>query len=224
MIKIVVLIGLIYFSILTFGQNKNAIRLLDIEYSININNFQNQKNGINGKTGFGASIYRIWFTEKKYNLISGLVFNKLTFFDDYVKGGRYYDYENITFNIFSFSIPLFLRYNFGRKYKLFIESGPLIDIVPLIKGKGIKNNYTPFPPYYTKDHSTVIENFDHDKIKYGINIGTGLIFPIKNFNPIMGLYYHKDCKFKNNMDEDILLNYFILKLLISFHYSKLLKK
>jgi hypothetical protein len=141
-----------------------------------------------GETGFGLSIRKIWFDAKKVNLISGLLFEKTKYHEDYLLCGPNCSYRDINFSLYSFSIPLMARLNFGKKHIFFIEGGPTIDVIPINHGKGTYHIYDMLTGVSSENE--ISGNFDHDYLYLGVNSGLGIIFPLSTINLLASLHYH----------------------------------
>ncbi len=204
--NIIIIIGIYFISTPLFSQN-NA-KISPVELGLGINRLTTH-NGANTKIGFGLSVKKIWFSQKKLNLISGVVFEKTKYFDDYVNGGNYYHYKNMTFNIYSFSVPLMLRVNTGNACRFFLETGPSFEIIPLKYGKGIEVTY---PPTSNTTETEMSGDFDHDYIDFGANVGLGFVFPVNNLKIVISSTYHNSLKYLFSNQQDELTEYLTLKL------------
>ena len=197
------------FCLLNFDLfSQESLKIPTIELGLGVNHLT-KFNDVDTKIGFGLSVKRIWFPEKKINLISGLIFEKTKYFDDYVQCGQYCNYRDMKFNIYSFSIPLMLRANIGKIYKIFLETGPAFEIVPFKYGKGIEVTYPPM--------SSIVENeisgdFEHDLTDFGVNVGLGFIFPVNNLKLIFGSTYHNSIKALTQKKHNEFSEYFTLRL------------
>ena len=194
----------------SFGQDNPKTQ--KFELGVGINHLLS-KNEVEPKPGFGISIKRIWFSEKTINIVSGLLFEKTKYLDDYDQCGHYCYYKDMKFNVFSFSIPLMLRVNAGKKYKLFFETGPALEITPLKWGKGIE---VLDPPLSTATESEISGDFEHDITGFGMNIGIGISFPVKNYRFVLASTYHNSIQSIIEDQQNELTEYFTVKLGISW--------
>ncbi len=175
------------------------------------------KNEIEPKPGFGVSIKKIWLPGKKINIVSGLLFEKTKYLDDDVQCGHYCYYKDMKFNVYSFSIPLMLRANTGSKYKLFIETGPALEIIPLKWGKGIE---VLDPPLSSATENEISADFEHDIIGFGMNIGFGISLPVNNHRIVLGAAYHNSIQSIIDEQQNEFDEYFTVKLGISVKSTK----
>ncbi len=203
-----IVLALTIFLLSSNSYCQNSIRIPTIEIDIGINHLLGN-NEIEPKLGFGMSIKRIWFSDNKINLVSGLLFEKTKYFDDYVQCGHFCHYENIKYNIYSFLIPFMLRANAGKKYRLFIESGPTFEVIPFKWGKGTEISYSPLS---NTSETEISGYFEHDLTDFGVNIGIGIIFPINNYNFIFISTYHNSFKSIFDKQQNELTEYFIVKI------------
>lgn len=187
---------------------QDTIRTPTFEIKFGINHLSDRKE-IETKSGFGISLKRIWFSDNRINLVSGLLFEKTRYFDDYMQCGHFCHYENMKFNIYSFIIPLMARANAGNKYRFFIESGPSFEIIPLKWGKGTEVSY---PPPGNRSETGISGDFEHDYTDFAANIGFGFLFPVNNYNFIVSSTYHNSFKSIFNNQENELTEYFTVKI------------
>jgi hypothetical protein len=188
---IVLIIFIALFSSFTYSQNNegNNFKFPPLEIGLNINQLKANDKDIENKMGFGVSICRIWFPEKRISIVSGLLFSQTRYFENYISSGQYSNYKDMTFSLYSFSVPLLLRANFGHTYKIFAETGPSFDLMPVLRGNGIEVTY---PPIGNNYETKISGGFDHDLTAFGANFGIGLKFPLKSLKMIIGSSYHCD--------------------------------
>ncbi len=201
MVKNLLIILISFLQLSLFSQNNDIKNVnkpysIDLEINLGINRFLIEGNGIQSKYGCGLSIYRVWFNDKWYNIISGIIINELRFFDDYIQESHFSHYENMRYNIVSFSVPVFFRANIGDQYKFFIETGPSLEPVLLELSKGEYYSYPPYKNSYFNADSDIL--FKYPDI--GANIGTGIKLSFDNIELIFSGTYHMRaaCLFKKN--------------------------
>lgn len=183
---LIIIIGLLRLT--SFSQD--SLKHQAIEINIGMNHLIGNSELL-PKPGFGVSLKYIWFTNSRINLVSGILFEKTKYYEDNVQCGHFCHYKNMTFNIYSFSIPILVRANTGKHYKVFFELGPSFDIIPIKWGKGTKITYSP-PDNPTE--TAVSGDFDHNITDFGLNMGIGLIVPINKRRFIVMTTYHNSIK------------------------------
>lgn len=206
--RLIVVLFLILTSKFSFCQD-SSFKISPVEVGFGINSLTYDNNEIDSQIGFGVFVRRVWFSENKFNLVSGLLFEKTKYFDDYVRCGHYCHYKNMKFNIYSFSIPLMLRVNTGKQYKMFLETGPTFEIIPIKYGTGVKVLY---PPMGDEIQTEISGRFEHDSFDIGANIGVGVIFPLNNYKIIMSSTFHSSISSVFESQHNDLSKYFSLKI------------
>jgi len=131
------------------------------------------------KPGFGIGAYNAFFNQKRCNLLVGLEFNWNGQFRK--EKGKGYEYRYVDTKNY-FSIPIYFRVNFGKKYKFFIEPGIFFD--PVVFGR-VKS--------YHKE-STSGTNYKSNEVKlynpdFGISGGVGMRIPIKQYEILLKCDY-----------------------------------
>lgn len=181
---ILVFIILAFFNSASFAQ-KEIIKSL--EFGISINHLTGI--GDTGKAGYGLSIRKIWRYPNRINIISGLLFEKTKFLEDYVPAGPNNHYSDLTFSMYYFAVPFMARINFGKKFRIFCEAGPALEIIPLKYGKGTSYSYQSLTA--TTDISEVSDDFNHSYLILGANAGLGILIPMPGFMLITGASFHE---------------------------------
>ncbi|MCD4679229.1 MAG: PorT family protein [Bacteroidales bacterium] len=210
----IILINFVLWLIIFPSYGQNNVKIRTIELGLGINHLTKNSEA-DPKIGFGLAVKKIWFSEKKINLISGLNFEKIKYFDDYIQCGQYCNYKDMKFNIYTFSIPFMLRVNMGNTYKVIIEAGPTFEIIPLKYGKGIEVTY---PPASSTTETDISGDFEHDFTDFGANIGLGFLFPVNNLKIIISSTYHNSITSLIQMQHDELAEYLSIKLGFLINY------
>lgn len=179
---------LLFISLHSFGQWP------PLEISAGFNQLFIKDDGIKTKLGFGASVKRMWFPDKRFTIVSGLSFEKTKYHVDHIQitesiqNGQKTYYEDMNFSVYTLAIPLMVRINVGTKYRVFLEMGPALEIVPVKHGKGTGVNYSPMNPTYK---TKISKTFDHDLTDFGALVGAGFIFPVNSYRFVVSSHYHK---------------------------------
>ena len=190
----------------SFCQNSNKTQVIEVGLGIN---HLLDKNEFSPKIGFGFFLKNIWFYDSRINLVSGLLFEKTRYLDEYDHCGFYCYLEDMNYDIYSFSIPLLLRVNTAKKFRLFFESGPTFEFIPFKYGSGTEVSF--YPP----DSWSRIEisgDFQHDLIDVGAIIGFGIVFPINDHDFLLTSTYHNSFKSIFDKQNNTLTEYFTVKI------------
>jgi len=164
-------------SLFSFGQGDSAF-FID-EYRISVNETNLHDNNTNDGIGFGLGVYHSFSTDKNASIIIGLEYNrtvqeKRVMFED----PNAYS-TNVNYYINSLSVPLSVRYCFGKKSKAFIEAGPYFDFNFSSTKKGTMR-------LFNEDGVEILNYNFYDKVEienfnYGISFGVGLIIPVSKY-------------------------------------------
>lgn len=201
----------------SYSQENNKKSAIEIDFGIN---HLLSKYDIETKTGFGVSIKKVWFSETRFNLISGILFEKTKYYKAYDQCGHFCHYEDMTYNLYSFAIPLMLRANAGEKYRVFIQIGPAFEITPLKWGKGIEVLY---PPNTNTTEAEISADFEHEIIDFGANLGIGITFPIKHHKFVLTSAYHSSIQSIFSDQQHELTEFFAIKIGIIMNFSNSMK-
>ena len=203
---------LLFISHLAFSQTKS---FLPVEISIGGNQLLSNDE-ITPKNGINLSVLKISRLDKRINILTGLSFASIRYYDAYINCGHFCYYKDMNVSMYELSIPIFVRLNTGNKYKFFFESGPSLEIVPIKSGKGIEVSSLPTSVSSTEKDVTI--NLDHETIDLGLTIGLGCIVPIYEQSLVLSLVYHNSYKSFNNTTT-MLSEYFSFSLGIIFNTS-----
>ncbi len=190
----------------THAQNNKNLLFDEINISVN-RTFFNDTNTTN-KYGFGIGIFHSWFSPKTLNLTFGFDYNKTNQKKDYIHAGYKTYYEYITYTINTFSFVLLFKVNFGRRIRLFFETGPCCDVVWKVNEKGKMTRYGS-TGYIDRDASG-FNLFD-----YALIAGIGIKIPVKKIVIILKTDYHYDFKNHNYVNN----NYGKFVIGLKYNYS-----
>ncbi|MCB0824139.1 MAG: hypothetical protein KDC09_15685 [Bacteroidales bacterium] len=203
-------IFIVVFYVHSISYSQEKIKLPINEISLGVNRLISNKYQYEPRFGYGVSIKKIWFKENQANLVSGLLFEKTTYVEQNPPcAGVFCSINELIYNVYSFSIPLFMRFNTGNNYKLFIETGPAFEIVPLKWGIGTE---TVTLPNQEQIEIKISGDYSHDIINIGANFGVGFEFPVKSVRFVIITYYHDSIKYWVTSKRDYLSKYFSCKL------------
>ena len=146
--------------------------------------------GLEPGTGFGIAVRKYWFAEKSVNLISGLVVEKTRYKQDFLLCGHFCSYRDMTFDIYTISIPLLVRVTtIGNKIAFFLEAGPALELTPIKWGRGTEILQ---PPLSIQSKEEIRGAFDHERIGIGANTAVGVSVPVTNHKIIFAAGYHRN--------------------------------
>jgi len=209
-------------SFLVYCQNNDVQKsiLFPIETSISENQLVSNGNNVRNQMGFGVSVCRIWFSEKRFNLVSGLMFDETRLykkegFKDYYSALSICSYTNMQFTLQSVSIPLYLRANFGHTHRFFIEIGPSFVFDSKLQGKGTEEIFPFNASSYKKE---VSKGFEGLAIPFGANIGAGFKFSVKNIKMFVESSYH--CYLISVSQDGTNLNYRYVSIKLGLYFDK----
>lgn len=155
------------------------------EFNLSVNKVVLQGEENEGLFGFGLGAYHRFMDEKKLNLILGFEYNMTRQFIKSLYEGHSATAKDLTYTMNCLSIPLGLRFNMGKKTKLFIEGGGFADLMIYSKRTGTLCTYS----YDAENH--LIENKQpiDEKVSlssgYGLYLGMGVQIPMSGFELII---------------------------------------
>jgi hypothetical protein len=178
------------FSQETDGDKKEEAVEVDLFFneftaSINMTTVQNDNtsNGIGG----GLGIYRSWRNNKIVNIVHGLEYNYSSQTKDRVyEGSSYAYYDNVKYKMHNISVPVLVRFSFGEKTKLFVETGGFMEFGLGSKREGV---------YKTTNQDgapldiNVKEDANLKYFNYGFSAGFGARIPVSKVDLLIKLDY-----------------------------------
>lgn len=170
-------------------QNDKTNSLKGLELYLSTNNSKI----VNSSLSFGVGANIVLFSQKPFNFVVNIFdFNNLVY---------YYRSERSNLGMLSIVSPN-VRYNFGKRTKLFLELGLCYNMY-------LYDNYV-YPP-----NNRIYDKYVYDN-NFGLNAGIGLKIPIKERN----IFIKTDCKWvyesHNGGDSDIFLLYYRIVLGFAF--------
>jgi hypothetical protein len=180
--------------------SQNKVDIFFNEFCASINRSNVKDYNTKDKLGFGLGIYHAFLNDKMINILVGLELNRLCQFKISMYGGHFSHRSNVTYNTNYLSFPLGLRLNFGKKNKLFIESGGFADFT--LSGNSTGTLYTYYP-----DENIQISEFENKgglPSSFGISFGLGIIIPISKLSLIIKGDYNiglNDLKYSGAYEE-----------------------
>jgi len=172
-------------SYLSFSQEKK-FPLIFNEFTASVNRTAVQSANISDRFGFGLGLARTWFDTHWANLVIGLSYDKISFFQKTAYIGHFASYNDITYNLHSFSIPVMGRFNIGKKVKFFLETGPFLELNMSGNRKGTFSSTSPVVdpiPLIKK------EKYGVSGINGGVTAGIGTRIPVKSNELLIKLNY-----------------------------------
>ncbi len=170
-------------------EKKNSI--LFNEFSISVNRTDLGKYSSNNKTGFGFSTLFTARSAKRINILFGIEYNNTKYYANLIGISHFSYVSDATYSINTLSIPFFLRTNFGKKIKLFVELGGFLDFNLFCSSRGVEHTYYPNNNnqikysernYYAVSSSVTGFNF-------GPSLGVGINIPISKYSFILKTDY-----------------------------------
>lgn len=134
---------------------------------------------IPARYGFGAAYLIVMRQDKIVNITSGLEFNYTEQFKDHIYGGRYGNYDDVTYKINFVTLPLALRINFGKEKRFFVEPGFFGDFVISSKMEGSQTVYS-YDEGNFSSHTFEISREANLSSTFGLSFGLGFRRPVKN--------------------------------------------
>ncbi len=132
------------------------------------------------KPGFGLGIYHAHEFKNYFAIVGGLEYNMTKQWLDWGVGSSHYYERDVTYSFNYTSIPLLFRFSAGKKFKLFIESGGILDLFIITKTSG--KAYSVTPDGRTMLDGDQFSRWNDFKIaNYGFNAGIGFQIPCKGF-------------------------------------------
>lgn len=182
------------------GQDTIPFFLDEISLSVNRTNLNDKFT--KDKNGFGIGAYHSFLPDKTINIQLGFEFNRLSIFKKLMYSERFSHYTDLTYKIYSVTIPLGLRINIGNKLKFVIETGGYCDNVIYANQKGIK--HTSFPDsslrYLIYKEYQINENAGVGS-SFGLYLALGIKIPVAKYELIIKPEYKRGI---NNFKDDSL--------------------
>jgi hypothetical protein len=167
---------LIIIPINVYGQEKRDWFFDEINISVNRTNLKN--NNTDDRNGFGLGVARSFMSEKRFNILFGMEYNRTSQFKKSIYEGHFKSSKDVTFTLNCISVPFGVRYCFGNKLKVFVDSGIFTDIMIQSNQKGTRQNYY----YDNTQHLVYKETPFNEKAQLqtsaGISFGIGTRIPI----------------------------------------------
>jgi len=148
---------------------------------------------IKNKYGFGISNEYPNKLTKQMEFILGVKFNMISFWKNAEYVSRFSSYYDVTYYIYSLSIPLKIRISTPGKIKFFVSAGGYgsLSLGGRVNGMIKIINFSPFP-YMTITRKKIKEKVYPPPFKFGALINTGIMLPAgKNLLIIKAGYYHE---------------------------------
>lgn len=174
-----------FLSFLSFSQ-KEKFPLIFNEFTVSVNRTTVQNVNTNGRFGFDLGLARTWFDTYWANLVIGVSYDKISFFQKTAYIGHFASYNDITYNLHGFSIPVLGRFNRGKKVKCFLETGPFVDFYVSGNRKGTFSSISSGadPNTFMKKEKYVLSG-----INGGVTVGIGTRIPVKSNELLIKLNY-----------------------------------
>lgn len=183
------------------------------EFSVSINRTELMNNNTENRFGFGIGAYRSFMPEKLISIIFGFEFNRTNQFKKSLYESHFANSMDITYHLNSLSIPLNSRINFGRRIKLFIETGIFLDLYISKIRDGVmytyeinKQNQIEYKVFNFKGDANIL-NFN-----YGPSIGMGLMIPLSKYKINLLVEYKSGLRTLYDYRDHIKNKYLQLKL------------
>lgn len=184
------------------------------EFSASINRTDLMNNNTENRIGFGIGAYRSFMPEKFISIIFGFEFNRANQFKKSLYEHHFANSRDITYHFNSLSIPLNSRINFGRRIKLFIETGIYFDLYISKTRDGVmytyeinQQNQIEYKVFNFKSDAKNISNFN-----YGPSIGMGLMIPLSKYKINLRVEYKSGLRTLYDYGDRIKNKYLQLKL------------
>lgn len=157
------------------------------EFTASINMTMVQDGNTNNGVGGGFGVYRSWRNDKMINIVHGIEYNYSAQTKERVyEGSSYAYYDDIHFRMHNISVPLLVRFTFGERTKLFLETGGFMEFAVGSTRKGIyKTNDADGLPW----DMPVNEEANLKYFNYGFSAGMGTRIPVKGVDLLLKVDY-----------------------------------
>jgi hypothetical protein len=139
------------------AQSKISDFVNEISISGNTTDVKDQ-NTLN-RYGFGIGLLHTKQKDKYYALLTGVELFYTSQFKKYEYNGHFSGYSNLTYHFINLSIKVAPRLQFGKKNKLIVEFGPILDLPLNSYYTATVSSFDPFTMKYTSEN--VSEKFDN---------------------------------------------------------------
>lgn len=157
------------------------------EFSVSVNSSMVSNSNTSNKIGGGIGVYKVWRNGKHLSIINGLEYNFSSQLKNRVyENSNYAFYNDLNLQMHFLSIPVSVRYSFGKATKLFVEGGIFADINLGSRRRG---------DFHTEDADgaplilSVNEEANLNTFDYGPTIGLGALVPVRGLNLLLKLDY-----------------------------------
>jgi hypothetical protein len=223
--KLIFYTACIIFTLPVLAQNEKQPFPFD-EFTISANKTTVADANTSDRFGFGAGVYHTFLKQKKINLISGVEFNNTSQFKKLgTYSSKFASSYDITYHVYSVSIPFSARFNFGKKTKFFMEAGAYIDLNfgSNMKGRIVsaRSEIDSTGHYYFVVHEGQLDTgADLKFLNAGASGGIGVSIPL---NSKIDLILKSDYRFgiRNLIDTDAFFNRY-LRLVVGLKWNRIL--
>ena len=179
----IIIISIVLLPSISFGQIDTVTAINEFKLAINRTNIQDSYS--ENLFGFGLGVYHVFLQNKKVNLVTGLEYNRTNQLKKSIYDGHFAHKTNVTFNINCISIPMTARINFGRKIKIFLNTGLFIDLSIGGREKGTMKTY--FTNENDQLESRVFQYSQKSRLgsNYGFILGVGIDIPLYKYRIIV---------------------------------------
>lgn len=211
-ILFLVLVNLMGFKYVNAQKNRTP----QIELSLSVNRSQTYSNvsatyfdGHKGLIDIGIGVKYYFFASKRFNLIPALEYNQYRFYFEHINYSHYGSLYDVTYYLKRYTLPLALRYNWGKKIKAFAQAGVFGELVNDTQKETYPNQ---FPYFDENNHGEKVKTKVGTEPNYGYHIGLGVSFPISKFRLNLLLEYRHGLKSLNSDYEQFKLDIFRMSL------------
>ena len=187
-----------------YGQRDST--LIFNEFCLSINTTYLADGNTENRYGFGIAAYHTFFAHEIMNVISGIEYNRTSLFKKNIREDHLSRSTNLTYYLNDISIPIELRVNFGKKIKIFIESGLFLDCNIGAKRKGTKHTYY---PYQGDNIENKTFNIGIRRFNYGPVYGIGVKIPVRKFELVIKTDYKIGWEVLYDYEADQIINRYI---------------
>jgi hypothetical protein len=186
---IIILLFLLPYSNI-YGQKKSILLSVFNEYSISVNNTLLFDDNTKNRVGFGAGVYHTFMAEKHFNVTTGLEYNLTSQFKYIMYEGHFSNSTDITYYFNNLSVPALIRFNIGKKTKLFFDTGGFMDLNIGARQKGTRQIYSPNQTNQLEYQEYEInEKCSISPLNYGFSGGIGVKIPVASHELIIKIDY-----------------------------------
>lgn len=213
--RIILLIGLLLISAIIYAQEKSILDGAEVFLSVNRTTLLDENS--ENRNGFGAGVNFLFNSDKSFSLLTGIEYNHTRQYKYELFEGRWCTSSDWDISMHLFSIPIGLRYRFGSKKRLLVESGIFGDISYKSTREGEKCCYSPDSLNNMVGGCNQVIESGVISPGLGVYFGVGYRIPILKVNLIVKPDYKFGFKNLYSYSDAIYNRYIRLNIILKFN-------